>query len=163
MTPWNDLTGHVALVTGGNSGIGLGMARGLRRAGASVAIWGTNAANNAAAVASLEAEPSEEPVAAFRVDVGDENAVAAGVEQTLATFGQIDSCFANAGVAGHPAPIDTMTTAERIDYAKHVRARMWWHAATPVWHLARLNYADMCNHSHPLASDVADHIRDTIR
>ncbi len=90
MTPWHDLTGHVALVTGGNSGIGLGMARGLRRAGAAVAIWGTNAANNAAAVASLEAEPSEEPVAAFRVDVGDENAVAAGVEQTLAAFGQIE-------------------------------------------------------------------------
>ncbi|MGB2812208.1 MAG: SDR family NAD(P)-dependent oxidoreductase, partial [Mycobacterium sp.] len=112
MTPWHDLTGHVALVTGGNSGIGLGMARGLRRAGASVAIWGTNVANNAAAVASLEAEPSDAPVAAFGVDVSDENAVAAGVAQTLESFGQIDSCFANAGVAGHPAPIDTMTTQE---------------------------------------------------
>jgi NAD(P)-dependent dehydrogenase (short-subunit alcohol dehydrogenase family) len=112
VTPWHDLTGHVALVTGGNSGIGLGMARGLRRAGAAVAIWGTNAANNAAAVASLEAEPSDAPVAAFRVDVGDEIAVAAGVEQTLAAFGQIDSCFANAGIAGHPSPIDTMSTQE---------------------------------------------------
>jgi NAD(P)-dependent dehydrogenase (short-subunit alcohol dehydrogenase family) len=89
LTPWHDLSGHVAVVTGGNSGIGLGMARGLRRAGAAVAIWGTNADNNAAAVASLEAEPSEEPVAAFRVDVGDENAVAAGVEQTLAAFGRV--------------------------------------------------------------------------
>jgi NAD(P)-dependent dehydrogenase (short-subunit alcohol dehydrogenase family) len=112
MTAWHDLTGHVALVTGGNSGIGLGMARGLRRAGASVAIWGTNADNNATAVAALKAESANAPVASYRVDVSDEDAVAAGVAQTLETFGQIDSCFANAGVAGHPAPIDTMSTDE---------------------------------------------------
>jgi len=112
MTAWHDLTGHVALVTGGNSGIGLGMARGLRRAGASVAIWGTNADNNATAVAALKAESANAPVASFRVDVSDEDAVAAGVAQTLEAFGQIDSCFANAGVAGHPAPIDTMSTDE---------------------------------------------------
>lgn len=112
MTAWHDLTGHVALVTGGNSGIGLGMARGLHRAGAAVAIWGTNSDNNAAAVAALKSEPFDAEVASFCVDVSDEDAVAAGVAQTLETFGQIDSCFANAGVAGHPAPIDTMATDE---------------------------------------------------
>jgi NAD(P)-dependent dehydrogenase (short-subunit alcohol dehydrogenase family) len=112
MTAWHDLTGHVALITGGNSGIGLGMARGLRRAGASVAIWGTNVDNNASALAELGREPGDGSLAAFRVDVGDETAVASGVEQTLERFGQIDSCFANAGVGGRPAPIDQMTTAE---------------------------------------------------
>lgn len=111
MSPWHDLTGHVALVTGGNSGIGKGMARGLHDAGAAVAIWGTNAGRNEEAVAELAADGGA-PVAAFTVDVGDEAAVAAGVAATLERFGQIDSCFANAGVPGRPSPIDTMSTSE---------------------------------------------------
>ncbi len=108
---WHDLTGHVALVTGGNSGIGLGMARGLHEAGAAVAIWGTSAERNGTAVTQLAADGGA-AVAAFTVDVSDENAVAEGVAQTLETFGQIDSCFANAGVPGRPAPIDAMSTEE---------------------------------------------------
>lgn len=48
-----DLTGHVALVTGGNGGIGLGMALALTEAGADVAIWGTNPAKNEAAAEQL--------------------------------------------------------------------------------------------------------------
>lgn len=49
-----DLSGRVAVVTGGNTGIGLGIARGIARAGGSVAIWSRRAERNAAAVGELE-------------------------------------------------------------------------------------------------------------
>ncbi len=93
-----DLTGRVALVTGGNSGIGLGMARALAEAGAGVAIWGTNEAKNAAA--SAELERIGPPVAAFRCDVGDEGEVEAAFAGTIEALGRVDACFANAGVGG---------------------------------------------------------------
>ncbi|HCD16460.1 MAG TPA: 2-deoxy-D-gluconate 3-dehydrogenase, partial [Rhodobiaceae bacterium] len=51
-----DLTGKVALVTGGNRGIGLGMATAMAQAGADIAVWGTNEAKNAEAVAYLTGE-----------------------------------------------------------------------------------------------------------
>ena len=107
---WHDLSGHVALVTGGNSGIGKGMARGLHNAGAAVAIWGTNAGRNDDTVAELS--DGGAPVAAFTVDVSAADAVARGTAATLERFGQIDACFANAGVPGRPTPIDAMSTAE---------------------------------------------------
>lgn len=96
-----DLTGHVALVTGGNSGIGLGMARGLARCGADVAIWGTNAERNAAAVDELTGLGAR--ARAWRCDVGDEAALDAAFADVLAHFGRVDSCFANAGVGGSGA------------------------------------------------------------
>ena len=110
-TSWVGLSGHVALVTGGNSGIGKGIARGLHKADAAVAIWGTNADRNADTVAELSSGGGA-PVAAFTVDVSDEDAVSRATAATLERFGQIDSCFANAGVPGRPMPIDTMTTGE---------------------------------------------------
>lgn len=94
-----DLSGHVALVTGGNGGLGLAMARGLVKAGASIAIWGRNSEKNAAAVAELE---SLGGVAySFSADVTDPSSSAAAFAQTLDTFGRLDSCFANAGGPGN--------------------------------------------------------------
>lgn len=93
-----DLTGKVALVTGGNSGIGLGMARAVAEAGADVAIWGTNAAKNEAAKADLL--KTGRRVLALECDVGDEAAVEQAFARTVETLGRVDGCFANAGVSG---------------------------------------------------------------
>lgn len=91
-----DLTGKVALVTGGNGGIGLGMADALARAGASVEIWGTNAEKNARALEKLKAHGVK--VNARVVDVSKPENIVAGFNATLAEFGRVDACFANAGV-----------------------------------------------------------------
>jgi NAD(P)-dependent dehydrogenase (short-subunit alcohol dehydrogenase family) len=103
-----DLTGRVALVTGGNGGIGLGMAEALAQAGADVAIWGTNEAKNAAAVRQLEAHGRR--VRSWKVNVADEAAVDAAMQETAAAFGRIDSVFANAGVSAPPSPLSKYPT-----------------------------------------------------
>ena len=69
-----DLTGKVALVTGGNGGIGLGMADAMAQAGAGVCIWGTRKEKNDAAVEQLKKHGGK--VHAQIVDVGDEKQVA---------------------------------------------------------------------------------------
>ena len=104
-----DLTGKVALVTGGNGGIGLGMARGMAQAGADIAIWGTNDAKNAAAVETLSGD-TKGKVKSWNVNVADENAVNDAFAETVAHFGRVDSVFANAGIgklAGSFIEIDT--------------------------------------------------------
>lgn len=94
-----DLTGKVALVTGGNGGIGLGIAGGLAQAGAAVEIWGTSAEKNAHAVEKLAAHGG--PVTARVVDVSMEENVATAMQALLAEHGRLDACFANAGVSNY--------------------------------------------------------------
>ena len=93
-----DLSGKVALVTGGNGGIGLGMARAMAEAGADIAIWGTNAEKNARAEAALK--PTGRRVLSLLCDVGEEREVEQAFARTLAEMGRVDGCFANAGVSG---------------------------------------------------------------
>lgn len=93
-----DLSGKVALVTGGNGGIGLGMGEAVAKAGGNVAIWGTNADKNAAAKERLIGHGVE--AEAYICDVSDRSAVDAAMAATLERFGRVDGCFANAGVTG---------------------------------------------------------------
>jgi NAD(P)-dependent dehydrogenase (short-subunit alcohol dehydrogenase family) len=93
-----DLTGHVSLITGGNSGIGLGFAEGLALAGSNIAIWGTNEEKNAAAVEQVEKHGVK--AVAFKCDVGEEAEVEAAFAATVEAMGKVDSCFANSGVGG---------------------------------------------------------------
>jgi NAD(P)-dependent dehydrogenase (short-subunit alcohol dehydrogenase family) len=102
-----DLTGKAALVTGGNGGIGVGMAEGLAAAGAKVAVWGQNPEKNAKAEATLKGYGVD--VLVRQVNVADEAAIVAGVAELIETFGRLDFCAANAGIGGG-APFDEMTT-----------------------------------------------------
>lgn len=104
-----DLTGKVALITGGNGGIGLGMAEGLAAAGADVAIWGRKADKNDAAAERLRAHGIEPLVQT--VDVADEAAVVAGVAEVVDRFGRLDFCAANAGLGGG-GPFTELTTEQ---------------------------------------------------
>lgn len=90
-----DLAGHVGVVTGGNKGIGLGIARGLARAGADLAIWARNEQDNERAAEELRALGAR--VSVQVCDVGDEAAIGAACAATVSELGRIDSCFANAG------------------------------------------------------------------
>ena len=105
-----DLHGKVAVVTGGNGGIGLGFAEGLAEQGADVCIWGTNEAKNTKALESLEKHGTK--IAAIQCDVSDEKQVVAAFSETISNFGHVDSCFANAGVGGGGASFDEMTPEE---------------------------------------------------
>lgn len=93
-----DLTGKVAVVTGGNGGLGLAYARGLVKCGAKVAVWGRNPDKNAAAAEELRGMGGD--VEAFACDVTSEEQIAAAFAGTIERFEKVDSCFANAGGGG---------------------------------------------------------------
>ena len=86
-----DLTGRVAIVTGGNGGIGLGMARGLAAAGARVVVAGRNAAKSAAAAKEIGG-------IAIEVDVLKESDCRALAKKTVAQLGRLDILVNNAGI-----------------------------------------------------------------
>jgi NAD(P)-dependent dehydrogenase (short-subunit alcohol dehydrogenase family) len=94
------LVGQTVLVTGGNGGIGLGLAAGCAKAGAGVVIWGRNKAKNDAAVQELEALGAV--AHAFVCDVDDQAAIETTFAASVgAAGGRIDTVFANAGTTGN--------------------------------------------------------------
>jgi 2-deoxy-D-gluconate 3-dehydrogenase len=97
-----DLTGKVAIVTGGNGGIGLGMARGLAASGADIAVVARNEAKSAAAIAELRQHGVK--AIAVTTDVTDQAAVSAMVERVQHELGRIDILVNNAGITVRKPP-----------------------------------------------------------
>jgi hypothetical protein len=94
-----NLRGKVVVVTGGNSGIGFGMAEGCAKAGADVAVWSRRADRNAEACTKL----AKHGVRTLGVvcDAGEEASIVAAAKETLARLGRIDACVASAGAPGY--------------------------------------------------------------
>jgi 3-oxoacyl-[acyl-carrier protein] reductase len=116
-----DLTGKVALVTGGSRGIGAAIALGLAREGAAVALTYATAADKAEAVAK-QIDASGGRALVIRADNADPAAVAAAVEQTVRVLGRLDILVNNAGIFTG-GPLEEMTTeqADRL-WSVNVRA-----------------------------------------
>ena len=115
-----DLTGKTVLVTGGNSGIGLGMAEAVAQAGASVCIWGTNEEKNAAAVKRPKTHGN---AIALHCDVADEKEVETRFAETVKALGPIHACFANAGVSGR-ANVKSFTEMTAEEWSRVTRVNL---------------------------------------
>ncbi len=126
-----DLKGRVAIVTGGNGGIGFGMARGLAAAGASVVVAARNAEKSKKAVAELERLGAA--ALAVSVDVTDEAAVGRLMTATRERFGRLDILVNNAGT-NIRKPIHEYTAAEwhRVLDTNLTSAFLCSHAAYPL-------------------------------
>ena len=105
-----DLSGRVAVVTGGNGGIGLGMARGLARAGANILVAGRNTDKNAAAEEALADLGVES--ASVVVDVTKPASCQAMVAAAVARFGRLDILVNNAGTNTNPRSVAEIDPAE---------------------------------------------------
>ncbi len=112
------LDGRVALITGGNGGIGLGLAKGCAAAGADVVIWGTNQGKLDTARGELEATGRR--VLAQRVDVSAEEEVVTAFAEAVDEMGRVDSVFANAGIGGGGPFVDQTLEGWRRVHAVNV-------------------------------------------
>ena len=99
-----DLSGRVALITGGNGGIGLGMARGMARAGASIAVAARDAGKMTAACEELRGLGAQ--AEAFAFDAASKSSVDGMVAKVAERFGRIDILVANAGMNIRKPPQD---------------------------------------------------------
>ncbi len=99
-----DLSGKTAIVTGGNGGIGLGIARGLAQAGANIVVAARNAAKTEAALEDIRGLGVQ--AIGVETDVTSEDSVSAMAEAATSEFGGVDILVNNAGIALRKAPQD---------------------------------------------------------
>ncbi|MYI82937.1 MAG: SDR family NAD(P)-dependent oxidoreductase, partial [Chloroflexi bacterium] len=124
-----DLEGRVAIVTGGNGGLGLAMAAGLAAAGASIVVAARNPDKTAAALAQLEAAGAR--ALGIAVDVTEEAEIDGMVAQTLDAFGRVDILVNNAGVTVRKEPQDL--PADEWDHVLDVNLRAAFLASRAVY------------------------------
>ena len=124
-----DLEGKVAIVTGGNGGLGLAMATGLAAAGANIVVAARNPAKTAAALAQIEAAGAQ--ALGISVDVSEESDINGMVTQTLDTFGRVDILVNNAGVTVRREPQDL--SADEWDHVLDVNLRAAFLASRAVY------------------------------
>ena len=137
-----DLGGRVAIVTGGNQGIGFGIARGLAAAGAAIVVAGRRPDRNAAAAAELTALGAT--AAAVEVDVEDEASCRALIARSVERLGRLDILVNNAGTAYRRQPQDyTLADWQRVLDVNLTGAFVCAHAAYP--HLVRAGGGKIIN------------------
>lgn len=125
-----DLSGRVAIVTGGNGGIGLGMAKGMAAAGATVVVAGRDAAKNAAAVKELQALGGK--ASAIAVDVLKEESCRALIADTVKQEGRLDILVNNAGINIRKQPQEyTLAEWHQVMDSNLTSAFLCSHAAYP--------------------------------
>ncbi len=126
-----DLSGRVAVVTGGNGGIGLGMAKGMAEAGATIVVAGRNAEKNAAAVRELKALGAQ--TSAIAVDVLHEQSCRALIADTVKMHGRLDILVNNAGMSIRKQPEQyTLDEWRTVLDSNLTSAFLCSHAAHPV-------------------------------
>jgi 2-dehydro-3-deoxy-D-gluconate 5-dehydrogenase len=126
-----DLSGKVAVITGGNGGIGLGMAKGMANAGATIVVAGRDAAKNADAVKQLQALGA--PARAIPVDVLKEESCRALIADTLKAYGRLDILVNNAGMSIRKQPEDyTLAEWHTVLDSNLTSAFLCSHAAFPA-------------------------------
>jgi len=99
-----DLSNRVAVITDGNGGIGLGMAKGMAAAGATIVVAGRDAAKNTAAVSEIVSAGGK--ASAIPVDVLAEESCRALIADTMKTHGRLDILVNNAGMSIRKQPED---------------------------------------------------------
>jgi 2-deoxy-D-gluconate 3-dehydrogenase len=127
-----DLTGKVAIVTGGNGGIGLGIARGLAAAGARVVIAARNRGKSAAAAAELERLGAGRALA-IEVDVTNQESVASLFRSAVERCGRLDILVNNAGINIRKSPQSlTLDEWRKVLDTNLTSAYLCSHAAHPL-------------------------------
>jgi len=125
-----DLSGRVAIVTGGNGGIGLGMAKGMAEAGAAIVVAGRDAAKNAAAVKEIQALGAA--ASAIAVDVLKEDSCRALIADTVKRHGRLDILVNNAGINIRKQPQEyTLAEWHKVLDSNLTSAFLCSHAAYP--------------------------------